>query len=344
MIEKAFSQFPESVQNENLSKAKEVLKYRRNSVEKIASDYYTIVNKSVVLTASDKDDVIEVTRIAGGKIKVQFYYKEKLNFERVYDNEVTKEIWLYALDGEDKITVSGESDNHIRLKIVGGQNNDSFIIENGKSVVVYDYKSKKNDISQAKKARVRLLDEYQTNTYNYYKRKEVVNQLLPAFGVNKDDGFFVGINNTMTFKNLRQNPFSHKHNLKANYFISNNGFDIGYKGEYANIFSKMNIQFGLHYTSPNYATNFFGVGNETKNFEEDFDLAYNRVKLAQFKTSLGIVKHGVQGSELSWLATYESNRVENTPNRYIEDIGAGTSLFDRKNFVGSELNYRFKKL
>jgi len=343
VIEKAFSQFPESVQNKNVASVKEVLKLRRNSVEKIASDYYAIINKSVVLTASDKDDVIVITRMAGGKTKVQFYYKNKLNFERVYDKEITKEIWLYALDGEDKISVSGEGDNHIRLKIIGGQNNDSFVVENGKGVTIYDYKSKKNDVSQAKKARVRLLDEYQTNTYNYFKRKEVVNQLLPNFGVNKDEGVFIGVNNTLAFKNLRQNPFSHKHNLKANYFISNNGYDLAYLGEYANIFNRMNIQVGLNYTSPNFATNFFDFGNETENFEEDFDLAYNRVKLAQFKANLGLVKHGIQGSETSLLFTYESNRVDNTPNRFIGGFaGVGSSIFDRKDFVGGEFNYQFK--
>ncbi|NQY29096.1 MAG: metallophosphoesterase [Flavobacteriaceae bacterium] len=342
VIEKAFSQFPEEVQNKSIDEVKQVLKYRRNIIEEIASGYYEILNKSVILTASDKDDYIVVTRQDQGKTKIQFYYKDKLNFERVYDKSETKEIWLYALDGEDTVVVKGESNAYIKVKIVGGQNNDAFDIKNGKAIAIYDYKSKKNDISKAKKAKVRLLDDYETNTYDYYKRKEVVHQLLPAFGVNKDDGLFVGLNKTMWYKNLRQTPFSHKHNIKANYFISNNGFDLGYVGEYGNIFNKMNIQFGIRYTSPNYATNFFGVGNETENEAAEDDLAFNRVKLAQFKTSLGIVRHGKQGSVLSWVATFESNRVENTLNRYIGVFEAGSNMFDRKNFIGSDIDYQFK--
>ncbi|PHS09209.1 MAG: phosphoesterase [Kordia sp.] len=340
VIEKAFSQFPEEVQNKSVDEVKQVLKYRRNKIEEIASGYYKILNKSVILTASDKDDYIVVTRQDQGKTKIQFYYKDKLNFERVYDKSKTKEIWLYALDGEDTVVVKGESNAYIRVKIVGGQNNDSFDIKNGKAITIYDYKSKKNDISKAKKAKVRLLDDYETNTYDYYKRKEVVHQLLPVFGVNKDDGLFVGLNKTMWYKNLRQAPFSHKHNIKASYFISNGGFDLGYLGEYGNIFNKMNITFGVEYTSPNYATNFFGRGNETKNEKED--VAFNRVKLARFKTSLGIVKHGKQGSELNWIATFESNRVENTQNRFIGAVEAGTNIFKRKSFIGSEISYRFK--
>ena len=342
VIEQAFSQFPESIIDDNLMRVKEVLKARRNAIEQIAFDYFDILNKCVILTVSDKDDVVNVTRMSGGKTKVQFLYKNKLNFERVYDKKQTKEIWIYALDGEDEITVSGTGTNLIKLKIIGGQNKDTYNVENGKSIVIYDYKSKKNDVSQATKTRVRLMDNYKVNTYDYFKRKELVNQFLPTLGVNKDDGVFVGFNETITAKNFRQNPFSHKHNIKANYFISNNGFDLGYLGEFVNIFNKMNIQFGLHYTSPNYATNFFGFGNETKNFEDDFNLAYNRVKLAQFKTSLGIVKHGKQGGELSWFATFESNRVENTTDRYIQVAGIHSNVFDRKDFVGSEFNYQFK--
>ena len=342
VVENAFSQFPVEVQNEKLVEAKKVLKYRRNEVEKIAAAYYKILAKSVILTASDKDDTIVITRQNQGKTKIQFYYKEKLNFERVYDKTETKEIWLYALDGEDVVSVKGESDSYIKVKIIGGQNNDTFTVDNGKGITIYDYKSKKNDVTKATKAKVRLLDDYETNSYDYHKRKEVVNQLLPVFGINKDDGVFVGANKTMTFKNLRQTPFSHKHNIKANYFISNSGFDLGYLGEYGNIFNKMNIQVGVRYTSPNYATNFFGVGNETDYQEDDDNLDFNRVKLARFKTSAGIVKRGKQGSKLSWLATFESNRVENTPNRFIGFVGANSNMFDRKNFMGSEVNYRFK--
>jgi len=342
VIENAFSQFPSEVQNEKVIDAKKVLKFRRNKVEEIAAAYYEILAKSVILTASDKGDTIVVTRLEQGKTKIQFYYKNKLNFERVYDKSETKEIWLYALDGEDAVVVKGESNAYIKVKIIGGQNNDSFDIENGKAVTIYDYKSKKNDVSKAQKAKVRLLDDYETNTYDYYKRKEVINKLLPVFGINKDDGIFVGVNKTMTFKNLRQTPFSHRHNIKANYFIGNNGFDLGYLGEYGNVFNKMNITFGLEYTSPNYATNFFGRGNETKNEKEEDDLAFNRVKLARFKTSLGIIKHGIQGSELNWVATFESNRVENTQNRFIGSVATGTDMFERKNFMGSEISYRFK--
>jgi len=342
VIDEAFELFPETVKNDELERVKNTLKYRRDHVCDIAKEYYGVLNKCVVLTATNSKDKIKITRLEKGRTKVTFSQKKKEYFNHVYEKSITKEIWIYALDGDDKIKVEGVDNSAIKINIIGGQNNDTYEVSNGKNITIFDYKSKDNNVEKARMAKLRLLDNYDINVYDYHKKKERINQFMPVIGTNKDDGFFVGVNNTITFKNFRQKLFSHKHNIKANYFVSNNGYDLGYLGEYANIFNKMNIQLGIHYTSPNYATNFFGFGNETDVEKDEDNLAFNRVKLARFKTSLGIVKHGKQGSELSWLATFESNRVENTPNRYIGTEGAEPNVFERKNFMGSELNYRFK--
>ena len=342
VIENAFSQFPSEVQNKQLAKAKQVLKYRRDGVEKIAKAYYKILVKSVILTASDKDDNIIVNRLPNGKTKIQFFEGEKLYFENEYDKNQTKEIWLYALDGDDVIKVMGDGDSFINIKIIGGQNNDTYKVENGSKITLFDYKSKKNDLKNASKAKIRLIDDYETNSYDYYKRKDKVGQILPNFGINKDDGIFLGVKKTITFKNFRQTPFSHKHVIKADYFISNNGFDLGYNGEYANIFKTKNVLFDVNYTSPNYATNFFGFGNETVNNEDIKNVDYNRVKLAKLTADLGIINYGDQGSEFKVMASFESNRVEDTPGRFINSTNTNSSIFERKDFVGAKMNYRFK--
>lgn len=344
VIENAFLKFPEEVQNANLEEVKKTFKYRRDHVEAIAKAYYTILNKNVILTATNKKDKITIDRLAGGKTQIQFYRKDELYFDRIYDAKETKEIWLYALDGDDQITVKGTTNDYIKLRIIGGQNNDNYVIENGKKVWIYDYKSKKNDVTNAKKAKLRLLDEYQTNVYDYHKRKERVNQLLPLLGINKDDGFFLGVNNTLTFNNFRQNPFSHRHHINVAYYITNSGYDLNYNGEYANIFNNVNVTFGLAYTSPNYATNFFGFGNETENFEDDTNIQFNRVKVATFRTELGISKHGRQGSELRAVGVFESIRVDNTEGRFVGSslFTPSADFFERKEFAGVETRYQFK--
>lgn len=342
VIESAFAQFPDEVKNDQLNEVKSILKYRRDQIEEIASSYYKILNKSVILTASDKADKIQVTRLPGGMTNIKFYQDDKLYFDKDYDQEITKEIWVYALDGDDKIQVNGEGSSKIKLKIIGGQNNDTYVVDNPKKLLLFDYKSKKNNFSNARSARVRLLDDYQVNTYDYEKRKDHVKQILPNLGINKDDGFFLGIRKTLTFNNFRQNPFSHKHRIKADYFITNNGFDLAYSGEYCNVFNTKNMLFNINYTSPNYATNFFGFGNETINQEEERGVDYNRVKLARLTADLGIVNYGDQGSVFQVKALFESNRIQSLSSRFVNDNNFDSATFDRKEFVGGALAYQFK--
>ena len=117
---------------------------------------------------------------------------------------------------------------------------------------------------------------------------------------------------------------------------------MAYNGEYCNIFNTKNILFNLNYTSPNYATNFFGFGNETINEEEQKGVDYNRVKLARLTTDLGLVNYGDQGSVFQIKALFESNRIQSLSSRFVNDTNFDSSTFDRKEFVGGALSYQFK--
>jgi hypothetical protein len=289
-----------------------------------------------------KKDVIQITRHPNGETQVTFTYKGAVYFDARYRKEYTKELWIYALDDEDLITVSGDSNTEIKVKIIGGQNNDIYTIENGKKVQIYDYKSKKNTLGNTANAKVTLTDEYHTNTYDFYKKKDVVNQLTPLLGANPDDGFFFGVKESITVNKFRQNPFSQKHQIKASYFITNNGYDLGYNGKFANIINDWNITLGTRYTSPNFATNFFGFGNETENFDDNLDRVYNRVKMAHLSGEIGIAHTGKEGSEFQVKGVFESIRVENTPDRFIGNFPPSASFFDRNNFAGAEVMYQFK--
>ena len=74
--------------------------------------------------------------------------------------------------------------------------------------MIYDHKSKKNDVSKAKNARIQLDDSYEVNTYDFKKVKKYQNQFIPVLGANPDDGFKIGFNNTFTSYGFERNPFT----------------------------------------------------------------------------------------------------------------------------------------
>ena len=235
-------------------------------------------------------------------------------FQKVYKPQFTKEVWVYGLDDDDVFDVNTQT-SKIKVRIVGGQNNDVYkIAEKAKKVHTYDFKTKKNTYDEAFGGKIHRINDYDTNTYEFLKIKASNNQFLPTIGFNPDDGFRLGITDTYTVNAFRQNPFTQQHTFNAAFYFATNGFDFGYNGEFANFFEGINLELDARFTSPNFSINFFGFGNETENNDDDepLGLDYNRVKLSTIKIAPSLVWRGRMGSKVSLGVSYEDYEVEET--------------------------------
>ena len=63
-----------------------------------------------------------------------------------------------------------------------------------------------------------------------------------------------------------------------------------YKGTFTKALGKWNLDLNAAYTSPTYSTNFFGLGNETVNNQEEIGMDYNRVRLESYSIGPSIFK------------------------------------------------------
>jgi len=220
-IELAFSKLPEEIQEEDSTKKLiSDLKARRENIVNIAEKYYDYFAKLAIVTATDKDDIIDITRLEDGNTNISIYRnidgdRKYVVSYKTYLKEETKEIWVYGLDDDDVFHVVGESNNYIPIKIIGGQNNDIFKIENGKGVTIYDYKSKPNTLDEVGDAKVRLTDKYAINIYNKDKRISSSTAILPGIGYNPDDGFKIGAQAILTNNRFNRNPFTSQHKIKV---------------------------------------------------------------------------------------------------------------------------------
>lgn len=352
IIEKAFLEFPKEVRDSSTDEIKRKLKARRANLQKISDRYYALVNKFAVIKGTNKDDWFDIERLPNGQTKVTAYrikkgQKSDKFHERTYTNTETKEIWIYGLDDDDQFYVFGEGNNTIKVRLIGGQNKDVYDIQNGKKVKVYDYKSKESEFVTNKGSK-RLTDDYETNVYDYKKLKNNSNQLIPIIGSNPDDGFKIGATNTYTNYGFERNPFTSRHTISAAYYFATSGFDLSYTGEFANVVGNLNLQIEAQFNSPNYAINFFGFGNETQNFEADdddgidVDLDFNRVKIRTIEIAPSLVWRGQLGGSFKVGLLYESNEIERTANRFLEQVfPANSSVFDKQDFYGVNAKYHF---
>ncbi len=350
VIDEAFTNFPEEVNDESVQTIKRKLKGRRLNLQLISNSYYEQINKYAIIKGTDKDDWFDIERL--GKItkitgyRIQKGKKGDVFHQREYSHTETKEIWIYGLDDEDTFKVSGQGENLIKVRLIGGQNNDTYNVESGNKIKIYDYKSKKSTFVTNKGSK-KLTDDYETNVYDYKKPSYNSNQLFPALGTNPDDGFKIGFVNTYSTYGFVRNPFTSKHVFSASYYFATQGFDFGYSGEFANVFGNWNLNLEAKFTSPNYAVNFFGYGNESSNPEADeddgldVDLDYNRVKLRQLAFSPALIWRGDLGAMVKVGLSYESIEIDETEGRFINlFIGDNTEVSNE--FIGGELLYSFE--
>jgi hypothetical protein len=348
IIDEAFKSFPREVQDQTIVEIKRVLLARIKNLPRIANEYYQVINKIAVVIGTDKDDWFNIERMSNGNTKLTAYRiknneKGVVFFEKTYRKNETKEIWIYGLDDEDVFNVTGESDNLIKVRLIGGQNKDTYTINNGKKVKMYDFKSKKNQFTTNKGCK-KLTDDYETNVYDYTKLKNSTNQLIPTIGSNPDDGFKFGFVNTLTNYGFERNPFSSQHTFSGVYYFATEGYDLYYNGEFAKLVGNWNLGLVAKYTSPNYSINFFGFGNSTPNDEVDdlVDLDYNRVKLGTLKFSPSLIWRGELGASFKIGLSYESIEVEETIDRFVNTFYVVNGEENHKNFMGAEAYYSYK--
>ncbi|MEC3906781.1 metallophosphoesterase [Tamlana sp. 2201CG12-4] len=352
VIDEAFNDFPPEVNQNTIADIRKKLIGRRANLQKISDSYYTHINKYAVVKGTHKDDWFDIERLQNGQTKVSAYRIKKdkkadLFHERTYTSAETREIWVYGLDDDDRFEVYGTGDDLIKVRLIGGQNKDRYNIINGKKLKIYDQKSKENEFI-TNNGSIRLTDDYETNIYDYKKLKNSSNSFVPTLGANPDDGFKIGFVNTLTYYGFERNPFSSQHTFSGAYYFATNGFDLAYNGEIAKVIGNLNLGFNANFTSPNYAINFFGYGNQTPNPEADdddgldVDLDYNRVKLKTLRFEPALIWRGQLGASFKLGVTYESIGVQKTEGRFINDAFVGDNVAFNDDFYGINAKYQFE--
>ncbi|NNK70455.1 MAG: phosphoesterase [Flavobacteriaceae bacterium] len=350
VIDKAFLKFPKEVQDETIDVIRSKLIGRRGNLKIISDEYYKIVNKYATVRGTDQDDWFEIERLTNGSTSVKVYSirqgeRNEMFFNRTFSPEENKEIWIFGLDDDDYFEVKGSGSGRIVVRLIGGQNEDTYNVLNGKGVHIYDYRSKKSNF-ETNRGKRHLKDDYFTNIYDYKKIKYNSSLILPSIGANPDDGFRIGLAAQFIKNGYDGEKFTAKHQLGAQYYFATSGFDLRYNGEFKEVFNNINLGLTATFTSPNFATNFFGYGNSTPNLntdpvDEEEDLDYNRVKQSTYSISPSLIRNGEYGSRFSVGLTYESIEIENTEGRFINEYLGNSDDRDRDEFVGFDVNYSF---
>ncbi len=340
-IDNAFAKLPEAAQDSISHDIKQYLKARLENLPEYAVAYSRFLDKVVALHGTEKDDLFEITRLPEGKTRVVIrrLLTDKTNelmFDRIFEGDITKELWIYGLGDADIFKVGGEENASTFIRLVGGYGEDHYDIQESKKLKIYDWKHEKLHFGAEVPAR-QLTNLYQTNTYHWRFFKENHNVLIPGLGFRTDDGIFLGATNTYTLNGLNGNPFRQQHRFAANYFFRFRASELKYSGTFANIFPKWNFEADGYYTSDRFSQNFFGMGNESVNLEDQFGRDFHRSRMQITRLGAGIAFH-----TLRIKALYESFRLYELAERYFTTENLEEAVFSTQSYLGGELSLIYK--
>ncbi|GAA3918728.1 metallophosphoesterase [Hymenobacter algoricola] len=334
------------------------LKSRRDLLPQLANDYYSTLNHIVEVKGSKKREKFVVTRLEGGKTRVQV---NKINkegkvskdlFDKTFDKD-TKEIRLYGFAGEDVYKITGRSGSGSLLRVIAGTGRDSIVDDShvngwfGHKTQIYDGDSG-NVIVPGTEARLRLQPGIDVNRYDVHPRGNRgdynLNYFGPAayFGYNIDDGVFIGGGATYRTYGFRKTPFATQQTLAANYAPSRDAYNVRYTGKFTEIFGNFNLNVNSQLYGPQLLYNFFGIGNDTENFarENDRENVTNRtvtssyrIRFSRFTFSPTLEKDVFSFLKVGFGPQYDQFRVDRAQ--------IGSVIQDSLNATGGLENTRF---
>ncbi len=343
VIEAALLDLPEEVRIQN-QELVQLLKERRKNLLSIGRKLYAFISVEVEVPATDNDDRFEIHRFEDGRVAVKHYVLRKtkgdlLKYSRVFDPNETKEVRLYGLRGNDEFIISGANNRQIKIRIIGGVDDDTVINHTGGTAIwAYDNIGGVELVGGGVKDKTSAdvaVNEYERRGFRYNTNLPFLNG-----GYTHDDGVWMGLQHTWTRHAWRKAPYDSKQSVSAIVAPgSQDAFITRYEGHFPELFGSVHFHPSVNVDYPS-IENFFGYGNASVNHQ--LPKQYNWVRKRAIKVeSLLSLKSRNQYASFRFGPTFESVRIEDTEGRVSQDpqLGFSDEELQRHSFVGAKASY-----
>lgn len=157
VIYRAVKDLPNATYQISGSVIEKKLKSRRNDLSGDAMGYYRFLSKVVTVNGSDDEEIFRVSENSGGlMVQVTNASGKRIIYQRVFDDEETKQVVLNGFGKKDKFIVEDGVSSKIKLVINGGKGDDTYDIKGKIKNKVYDDKSESNLFINSSRTKKRL--------------------------------------------------------------------------------------------------------------------------------------------------------------------------------------------
>ena len=342
------------------------LKQRRKHLSDEMLAYYRFLSKIITLTGSDEREWFELEWQQDGQLLVQMFNINKQGqqsrklYERKIDPDLTSELRLYGMNGDDIFHLEGESTHGPLVRIISGKGKDSLIsdklVARPKNIRWYDHLAEANFSDLGKEFRRNFSTDTTIHAYSPRSFRYNVTAPLLSVAFNPDDGIFLGAGFRRIRHGFRKEPYAIRQILTGNHALGSGAYSFRYQLDAVDIipvpFSshrKLDLRVAANLKAPNYVQNFFGYGNETlfpDTGSKKISYYRSRFNLAEF----GALLNANPGKSFSLLLgpVLQHYRIDEDDNKgkYLDDPNGGLDpssgldperLFSRKTYVGIQL-------
>ena len=335
----------------------QMLKKRRDALNKISYQYYRMISKYVSVWFSNKPEFAEINRLDDHLVEIAVFKKDKNSeakkgnpiFYRIFDGRETRDIRLYLQGGADRAIVRGTVNNSIPVRIIGGSGEDQLIdssMVKGYFLCALPIPDSENETrfydSDSSTIFVKgpgtTIDRSSYPPPQTFDTEEEANQAKYAPTVrdwghdwkrgfkldySSDDGLLLSGGIILYEFAFRVKPYQYRMELLGGYATGVKSYHIDYTGEFYSLIRGLRILFHTRRTQLDY-NRFYGLGNETSVDKELNDRNYYRVaqELNRFSVTFEKKIGGWMRSALD--LGLRNSQLKNKQNTILSDPGFTT--------------------
>ena len=353
VIDAAIKRIPAEVYSFSGPEIAAKLKARRNLLTKYAEDYYRILARTVDVTGTEDREFFQVKRMNGDSVQINIYKitdkgkkKEQPFYSRNFHKSETFEVRLYGIAGEDEYEVTGNVENSISVRLIGGKDKDKFtdlshVKGTGHKTEIYDDPS--NEFSKTSETSIHKSTDPAIHEFKYASYKFDKQGFTPILFYSNDDRIYLGLIYTVTRNKWRKEPYGFKQSFDVKYSITQKAFSATYRSTFTKLIANWDGVFYANYDFIRW-TNFFGLGNESKFLDTLPD--FNRMRSRTYLGSVGVQRVFNNRHKIELSGFYQGIDIINDSSRYIAKTSYTNmpDSYDNKHFVGANAEYVFQKL
>ena len=348
VIEDAVKNFPPEVYGISGEIIAKKLKSRRDNLDKYAREYYSFLTKVVDVTGSLEKERFEVSYQGGDTVIVNIFRVDAndqpgaLIYSRAFLESETKEIRLYGLDGNDQFITNGDGNTGIKIRMVGGPQEDRYETAAGKKgIPVRVYDNRQNAFALLRNGKLKLSSDSAVHRYEYNAFQYNRRGLKKAISYNNKDRIFIRTGYYIQRSHFRKQPYGYRQDLNLNYSIWQNSFSTQYKALFVRAIGNWNIALDGEYDAVR-DFHYPGVGNETK-----IDLTirnFYRVRTREYHFNAGLTKDIGKFQTIGFYGYYQGFKLLYDKLKFLSQYPAEDPLYATRDYVGALASHSFLRL